>query len=323
MAITAATLTSDFASGFIQPQEAEYIFEKAARQSVVQQLVRRAPLGVGGTNVPVITGRPQVGWVTEGARKPASAGSIALKNMQPKKMAAIFVYSMEVARANPGGYVGAMQDSFAEAFAMAFDAAALHDAGPDGTAGAGPFATYVDQATKTQEIGATSAGANGGVYTDLNLALAKIVTDKDASGRRYRLNGWALDDVLEPVLNGALDASGRPIFVDAPPVTETAGPVRAGRLMGRPAFMGEVATNDLTSVVGYGGDWSQAAWGAIGGISYRTSTDAAVTINGSLVSLFENNLIAVLAEAEYGFLLNDADAFVKLTNVGNVPVTSS
>jgi hypothetical protein len=32
------------------------------------------------------------------------------------------------------------------------------------------------------------------------------------------------------------------------------------------------------------------------------------------VSLFENNLVAILAEAEYGFLVNDAASFVKFTN---------
>jgi hypothetical protein len=40
------------------------------------------------------------------------------------------------------------------------------------------------------------------------------------------------------------------------------------------------------------------------------STEAAVTINGSLVSLFERNLVAILAEAEYGFVVNDVEAFV-------------
>ena len=47
------------------------------------------------------------------------------------------------------------------------------------------------------------------------------------------------------------------------------------------------------------------------------------TPDGNLVSLFENNLIAILAEAEYGFLVNDVDAFVKLTNTNNTPVTSA
>lgn len=322
MAINAATKTSDFVTGFIEPEWADAIFEKAARNSVVQQLVPRVPLGPSGTKIPVVTGRPSVGWVGEGEQKPASAGSMNLKSITPQKLAAIFVVSAEVARLNPGNFVNRMQDSFAEAFAVAFDRAALHDEGPDGTPAGGPFTTYLDQASKTQELGST-AQSDGGIYGDLNAALAQVVASSDASGRRYRLNGWALDDVVEPVINGSVDTAGHPLYA-IEPFAETNPAVRAGRLIGRPVFMGEgVAATNLTSVVGYGGDFSQAAWGAIGGISYRLSTQASVTINGSLVSLFENNLIAVLAEAEYGFLMNDADAFIKLTNTNNTPVTSA
>ena len=105
------------------------------------------------------------------------------------------------------------------------------------------------------------------------------------------------------------------MLLQSPVDAESDGLSTAGRLLGRRSFIGEgVATANNTSVVGYGGDFSQAAWGAIGGISYRVSTEATVTINGSLQSLFERNLVAILAEAEYGFLLNDPDAFVKLTN---------
>jgi len=216
-----------------------------------------------------------------------------------------------------------MRDALAEAFAIAFDLAALHDAGPTGTAGGGPFSTYVAQTTKSQEVGTTTV-ANGGIWVDFNEALRKLVSDTDASGRRYRLTGWALDSVLEPSMWGAVDTTGRPIWTDLPSEQAASTLSGGGRLMARPAFMGEgVASPNMTDIVGFAGDWSQAAWGAVGGISYRVSTEAAVTINGTLTSLFENNLMAVLAEAEYGFVVADPDAFVELTNVGNSPVTSS
>ena len=321
MAITAATVQGDF-SGFLPADIAGPIFERAARMSVVQQLARQVPLGPNGSSIPVVTGRPAAGWVDEGGTKLVSSGSMTLKTITPKKLAAILVVSAEVVRSNPGNYIATMRESLAESFAVAFDNAALHDAGPDGTAGAGPFATYVDQATKVQEIGGTSV-ANGGVYADLVAALADIVSDTDASGRRYRLTGWALDDVLEPVILGAVDTTGQPVFIEKP-LDETTAAARPGRLLGRPSFMGEgVASPNLTSVVGYGGDWTQAAWGVIGGISYDVSTEASVTINGSLTSLWEKNLVAIRAEAEYGFVVNDVDAFTKLTNIGNSPVTSS
>jgi len=322
MAISAPTTTSDL-SGFIDPQTAGYIFERAARSSVVMQLAQRVPLGPAGTRIPVVTGRPAAGWVGEAGQKPANEGSIEPKTIEPKKIAAIFVVSQEVARLNPAQFVNVMRDSFAETFAVAFDRAALHDEGPTGAAGGGPFSTYIGQTSKTVEIGSTSQ-QNGGVFVDLTQAMAAVVSDVDQSGRRYQFNGWALDSVLEPVLWGSVDANGRPIWTDLPTDSNAPALLTRGRLLGRPSFLGEgVASGNMTDVVGFGGDWTQAAWGAVGGIRYRLTTEAAVTINGALTSLFEHNLVAVLAEAEFGFLVNDANAFVKLTNSDNSPVTSS
>ena len=148
MAITAATKTSDF-SGFLTREQSEAIFERAAQQSVVQQLARRVPLGINGQSIPVVTGKVSAGWVAEGAQKPASSGTMALKTMDPKKLAAIAVVSAEVVRANPGGYMDLLRPQIAEAFATAFDAAALH-----GTST--PFSTYLDNGSSTQEFTGTT-----------------------------------------------------------------------------------------------------------------------------------------------------------------------
>lgn len=298
MAITAPTTTGDF-SGFLNREQSAAIFERAARSSAVQQLSPQIQLGANGQSIPVVTGKLSAGWVAEGAQKPASKGALALKNMDPKKIATIAVVSAEVVRANPGNYMNIIKNQVGDAFATAFDAAALH-----GTAS--PFSTFVAQTTKSVEIG-TSAQTAGGIHGDINAGLSLLVND----GKR--LSGFALDDRFEPLLNGAVDAAGRPIYIDSP-VVENAGPFRQGRLLGRSAFIGEGVYNPTGSVLGFGGDWSQTAWGAVGGISYKVSTDATVTINGELVSLFENNLVAILAEAEYGWLVNDPQAFVEYVN---------
>lgn len=298
MAITAATTTSGF-SGFLNPAQSQAIFDRAARLSVVQRLARQIPLGANGVSVPVTTGRLAAGWVAEGAAKPASAGTMTLKTMTPKKLAVIAVVSAEVVRANPGNYMDAIREQVAEAFASAFDSAALH-----GTAT--PFTTYVAQTTKTVEIGTTTQ-ANGGIFGDINAGLTLLVND----GKE--LNGFALDVRMEPLVNAATDTSGRPLFIESP-IVENAGPIRQGRLLGRDAMVGYGVYNATGVVLGFGGDWTQAAWGTVGGISYDVSTEATVTINGALVSLFENNLVAVRAEAEYGWLVNDTAAFVEYTN---------
>jgi len=306
MAITAATKNSDF-SGFLTREQSAPIFEQAARESVVQRLGRRVPLGINGQSIPVVTGKMSAGWVAEGAQKPASSGAVSLKTIDPKKLAAIAVVSAEVVRANPAGYMDLLRPQIAEAFAVAFDAAALH-----GTSS--PFSTNLDTGSSSQEL-ADATGAGGAftaLYDDLNNGMRTLVN----AGKK--VTGFAFDSRMEPEFNAAKDTAGRPLWIDGPP-TETAETVRQGRLFGRPAFVGDGVYAATPKVYGYAGDWSQVAWGAVGGISYKVSTEATVTINGSLVSLFENNLVAILAEAEYGFLVNDPASFVKYVNATDTP----
>lgn len=305
MAITAATTTGQFA-GFLKPDQAAAYFDQAKKSSSVQQLARQVPLGINGAEVPVVTSKPTAGWVAEGGKKPATQGALSLKTITPKKMAAIAVVSAEVVRANPGNYINILRDDIAEAFAITFDTAALHGTNT-------PFGQYVDQTAKAVELGTTTK-ANGGVYGDVVAGLKLLVDD----GKR--LSGFAFDRKIEPTFLGAVDNNGRPLFVETP-LEDTTSVVTPGRLLGRPAFLGDqigtaivTGTPNTGGIVGYGGDWSQVVWGVVGGISYDVSTQATVTINGELVSLWEHNLVAVRAEAEYGLLINDTAAFVKYTD---------
>lgn len=308
MAITAATVTGDFDSGFLPPTIAQPIFEKAARMSVAQSLVRQVPLAANGVTIPVVTGKMSAGWVAEAGQKPASEGAVGIKSLVPEKIAAIAVVSAETVRANPAGYMDMLRPQIAEAFAVAFDYAAFHDLGPDGT-GTGPFTTDLDDTTSTVEIGTGTT-----IYNDFTASLSTLANaGKD-------LNGFALDTRLEALILDAVDGSNRPIFIDSPPSDTVAdggfeNTIRRGRMIGRPSYLGRgVGTPDGTTVVGYAGDWSQCAWGVVGGISYDVSTEATVTINSTLTSLWEYNLVAIRAEAEYAWLVNDTASFVKFTN---------
>ncbi len=312
MAIDAPTKLSDF-SGFLNAEQSAPIFNLAARISVVQRLCRQVPLGISGAAVPVVTGKMSAGWVDEAESKPASKGTMTLKPIAPKKLASIAVVSKEVARANPGGFMDTIRPQIAEAFAIAFDRAALRDEGPDGTPAGGPFATYIGQTSKSVDL-----YTGDSLYVDIVSGLSLLVED----GKKLR--GFALDDRMEPMFLEEVDGFGRPIFIDTPLDATTAAlaeanqaqMARPGRLIGRTSWMSEGIGEDAAApgapyVLGYGGDWTQAAWGVVGGISYSISTEATVTINGEYVSLFENNLIAILGEAEYGFLCNDPESFVE------------
>src|SRR5665647_40859 len=119
------TVLADF-SGFINPAQAQAYFDEARKRSVVQQLVRQIPLGAPGAEIPYSTAKATAGWVAEGGKKPTTEAALSLATITPKKIAAIAVVSAEVVRANPGSYMQVLRDDIAEAFALAFDSAALH-----------------------------------------------------------------------------------------------------------------------------------------------------------------------------------------------------
>lgn len=312
MAITAAQKTSDFTS-FLPAHQAAPVFERARQVSVLMQLCRQIPMGINGEIIPVVTALPVADWVAEGAAKPATKGTLTPKTMAPKKLAAIMVDSQEVVRADPAGYISRKLDDLGEAFAIAFDYAGFHNLGGGGT-GTGPFSTYIDQTTKSAELGGTSQ-ALGGLNGDFVRAAQEIISANDSAGRPYDLTGWALDSQMEIRMWDQVDTTGRPIWTDLPANEYSQGMARRGSVLGRPSLMSPRVRNSGSTILGYGGDWSQAVWGVIGnGINFSVSTESTVTINGSLVSLWENNLVAVRAEAEYGFLVNDTSAFVQLRN---------
>lgn len=297
MAQANSTTTGDFA-GFLKPEAAEDYFRKATYNSSVMQLARKVPLGINGQEITFSTGKATASWVAETGLKPTTETSLGLKSFKPHKIAAISVVSAEVVRANPGNYMEILRDEIAVAFAEAFDAAVLH-----GTAT--PFGAYIDQTTKSVELGTTAAAA-GGTYGDIVAGLKLLADDKK------KLSGFAFDSVVEPTFLSSVDTTGRPLFIDTP-LADTTSVVTPGRLIGRPAFLGDGISTE-SGIVGYGGDWSQLVWGSVGGITYDVSTQTAVTIGGTLTSLWEHNLVAIRAEAEFGVLINDVNSFVKYTN---------
>jgi HK97 family phage major capsid protein len=302
---TAPVKTTDFA-GFLRPDRAGYLFEQARKSSSVMQLARQIPMGANGVEIPFSTYKATAKWVAEAGQKPTTESGISLKTLKPSKLAAICVVSAEVVRANPGNYMEVLRADIAEAFAVAFDNAILH--GTDSPFGAG---NNIDATTKSVALG-TAAATAGSVYGDVVAGLSALVSD----GKR--LTGFAFDKTVEPLFLGSLDTAGRPLFIETPSAETTAPQMQGGRLIGRPAFLGDNIKNTpagagAKATLGYGGDWDQVVWGVVGGVQYKVSTEATVTIGGTLTSLFEHNLVAILAEAEYGALVNDPQAFVKYT----------
>ena len=278
-----ALMTSDF-TGLIQPEISADIFSDAARQSAAMRLMRNVPLAGSGKTIPIVTGRPVAGWTAEGDAKPVTDASMGIKNMAPKKLAAIVPMSQELFRANPAGFEAKLNEMLAEAFAAAFDAAVFHGTNS-------PFEDSLADTTNTVALG---TGAN--YYIDLVNAL-------DLLGGK--LNGWAFDEAAEASLLMGVDSANRPIL------SASAAEGVYATLLNRPVTLAEGVGSE--TVAGFGGDWTKAAWGVVGGIEYAVSTEASIDMGeGAVVSAFQNNLVMVRAEAEYGFVVEDPDKFVAI-----------
>lgn len=299
--------TGDFA-GFLEPAQAAPIFEEVTRRSIVQPLGRKVEMGPTGVSIPFWDGEVSAAWTDEGGKKPLTKGGFDKFTIEPKKITAIFAMSAEVVRANPLNYINIMREKVAEAFAIAFDEAALHGTNT-------PFGSYVDETTKSVSL----LGADGepNAFGAVNNALGLLVED----GKQF--TGGLLDLVTEPIINGSVDANGRPLFIE-PTYTETNSLTRQGRVIGRPVTIASHVKNDTAGTVGYLGDFSKILWGQVGGISYDVSDQATLDLSAAqdgsgLTSLWQHNLVAVRCEAEYAIRVHDAEAFVKVTEGTDSP----
>lgn len=290
----AAIINPAFGSDLLPREISELIFEDAREASVVQQAARRIPLTGAGKAIPYISGTPQASWVGEGGRKPVSDATVGTLTMDPKKLAVIVPFSEEYLSTDNVDLFDELRPAIAESFGQAFDAAALH-----GTST--PFTAFLAQTTNLQVLG---AGAS--TYVDLVNAMGTVVN------AGYRVNGWAYSDRAEIALLGDVDSEGRPIL------TTVGDASFANRLVGRPAYRGEsvdhlVAGTPNDRTLAFGGDWTKAAWGAVGEIEYDISNQATLTLTDtSTLNLWQDNLVALRAEAFYGFSTRDVQAFVRV-----------
>lgn len=283
----------------------EFVFEKAAKESAMMQVARKIPLPGNGVAIPVVTGKPSAGWVSEAGRKPVSDATVGTKTMDPKKLAVIVPFSKEYLRDERIDLFEMIKPMIAEAFALSFDAAAIK-----GTST--PFSAYIYQTTNASELGTTTQ-ANGGVYGDFVAALGSVA---DETGKDYRVDNWILDQRAETKILAATDTTGRALFAPGGTGASLQQFGAAGSLLGRPLYYTSQAYNATGQIQGFGLDSSQYVFGVASDLAYDISDQASIVLadGTTRLDLWQNNLVALLAEAELGFLINDVQAGVKITD---------
>lgn len=277
-------------SAFLPAQISQDIIQQTQTASAVMALARQITLPGTGVAVPVITGDPTAEWVGETGKKPVSNSTVESKLLRPYKIAVIETVSKELLRDADALYA-ALAQRLPNALAKAFDNTVV-----GGTAAPGSdFDTFA--AATAQDI-------------STNTYSALVAADADIAAHGGELNGFALAPQGRSILLGAVDAQGRPIFINN--AAEGAVPVILGAktVPSKGVYKADASNN----VVGIAGDWSQAVYGTVEGIQISVSDQATLDLgSGQSINLWQQNMVAIRAEMEVGFRANTA-AFNLLTD---------
>lgn len=274
------------------PKEiSQEIWQKANATSVVQALSPQTELPAGGIDIPIITSKPEAEWVGETDEHGVSKASFGSKTIRGYKMSVTLPFSNEFRRDYTALY-SALVEELPAALARKFDRTALGFSTSPGTG----FDTL---ATATEVTLADTY--------DSWLDALSVVAENDEG---YDLTGWALSPAGEIAALRAKDGEGNALLIK-----DAALQGSIGRILARDVFKSANAggTVNTKKVLGIAGDWASTRWGAVEGISIRTSDQATLNIDGTPVNLWQRDMFAVRAQFEVGFAVRDPKRFVKLT----------
>ena len=280
----------------IDPEQAAFIIQKAQEQSAIMSLAQRITLPGNGLTIPVIASDPEAEWVAETGVKPVKNPGFEKKVMQAYKMAVIVPFSDEFRRDRAALY-NAVVNRLPGALAKKFDETVFNGVAPG---------SNFDVLTSVTAIDITNDPFGALVTADTNIALA------DGT-----VNGYAVSPMMRGVLLGAEDGQHRPLFING--VADGAIP----RLLGQPTHAStgayKAASGGNPAVVGFAGDWTKAMYGIVNGINLTYSDQATLTAGTQespvTINLWQQNMFAVRAEFEVGFIVADSNCFNRFTYV--------
>ena len=273
----------------LTPEQSREIWAAAVEQSAVMQLAQRVTLPGSGISIPIITGDPVADFVAETAEKPVSESTFGMKVMTPYKIAVIEIFSNEFKRDFAALY-RELARRLPGSIGKKFDATVFNGTAPG---------TGFDVLTAATAVGIGGTGTYG-----------KLVTAYTTVGAAGRLNGWAISPQGEGILLSATDNAGRPLLINS--INNDSA---VGRLLGAKVVESDrVYKAGTPNVVGFAGDWTQARYGVVDGIKLDISEEATINTGTEQVNLWQRNCFALRCEAEVGFIVKDASAFVRLTD---------
>lgn len=268
------------------------ILQKTQESSMVMQLAQNIALPGRGLQIPMITGDPTAAWVGETDAKPVSDPTLDKKIMQAHKLAVIVPFSDEFRR-DAAALYDALVARLPGVLAQKFDETVFF--GPTGVT----LANFDNLSGATaQALDASGKTAYDGL----------VAADIDISEQGGTVDGYVFSPQGRGILLSAVDGNKRPLFMNS--TAEGAIP----RLLGAPTYFTAAAykAGDSVDVVGFAGDWSKAMYGTVEGVTINYSSDATLVNGNTTINLFQQNMFAVRAEIEVGFVAQ-TEYFNKLT----------
>ena len=273
MAITGSGIPTNRTNIQLPNDVSTEILQKTQAGSMVMQLARQIALPGRGVQIPVIAGDPEAAWVAETGVKPVSNPTLDKKIMQAHKLAVIVPFSDEFRR-DAASLYDALIARLPGVLAKKFDETVLFGPSSGTLANFDNFSAVTGYALDT---------ANMTAYDGL------VAADTAISTQGGTISGFAFSPQGRGVLLGA------PVYFS--PAAYKAGTSGSG------------ATPDI---VGFAGDWTHAMYGVVEGVRIDYSADATLTSGNTTINLFQQNMFAVRAEIEIGFIA-ETEYFAKLT----------
>lgn len=294
--------------GYLVPDEiVQGAFQRGIdRQSAVASMPGLKIRRVNGKTVKLTeyVGRPTVSVVAEGAAKPATGAEYAQVTVDIKKFASIVMYTEELIEDAQDDPTILINQDVRAAFSDAVDSHAL---GRNASGQiSGTFNSELSETTSTVELGTTGDA----------LAVAVSSAMATIEGNGYHPTGVILAN------------DGRKHLRNARNAVETASPLYSNGAFEQPTdslyglplryttnlqtFAGSATTGRVVGIVG---DFSQALLAVRNDIRVKFSNQATIDVSGTLHNLFQQNKVASLWEARYGFVAHDLNnAFVAIIN---------
>lgn len=275
--------------GTIPVKQNELILKEVMENSKVMQLAKYEEMDSKEKTFEYFAKGPGAYWVGEGEKIQTSKAEWLQVKMVAKKLGVIIPCSREYLHYKLPKFFEIMRPKIAEAFYKKFDAAAILNK-------ENPFPQSVDES-------ATAAGnvIKGGMNYDNILALEDLLTDED-----YDVNAYISTKKNRSTLRNAHK-------IENGVIVESIYDRKSNTIDGFP--VADLKALEKGNI--YAGDFDYLYYGIPFGMTYKISEEAQLSTitneDGSPVNLYEQELVALRATMDVGFMVVQDGAFAKLT----------